>query len=183
MFAGGRPAYSTSSGNVSSETFIELRTMLDNERQRRTQLQERFDDLNEQFSKLRDSSLVDAEKGRRVDIPRVDAASSEAPLMLNPLLSGITLMMGEVTSLTRVLGKAISGDGDFDAGDLFAEGEQQGLLESDSSRDVKQGDALSAASLTRMQKQMNDVRHRVREVRQSLNDSLARSLGSGCAFQ
>ena len=185
MFSGGRPGFSASATAPSSETSAGLRTLLDDERRRHGELQGRFRELEEQYSNLRGSleTAAGEEQEVRNGNSSVDGPGSVRASTFTTLIRSITLMMGEVTSLTRVLGKAISGDGDFDADDLFGEGEEQESRGRAHGGEDGEGAPLSPASIGSLRDEVESVRRQVREARRSLNDALARSLGSGCAFQ
>ena len=187
---------SSSSSSVPASSYASvsptvLHEMLDGERVKNKELRAALTDLAEKFALSRAGvpPVFGENKTHRLaaapsgDGTRPDAAPS---LLLGSMLNGVVLMTGEVNSLTRVLGQALSGDADFDAEDLFGDGAREhGERAGADAGKEGTGDesVLAPASVAKLCKQVDSVRERVREARQSLNDALARSLGGGCEFQ
>ena len=69
MFPGGRPGFSASATVPSSlETSAGFRTLLDDERQKHAELQERFRELEERYANLRGS--LDLAAGDEQEFPK-----------------------------------------------------------------------------------------------------------------
>ena len=158
----------------------DLQRLLEIERKEKQDLRAALKDLAAKFALLQagEVTLSPADTKRDHFQPATEAA---LPLQLPSLLHSVTQMIDEVNYLTRVLGKATSGDVDFDAEDLF--GVESEVGQSGTSTEKDGVVALSATSVTTLCQRVDGARKLVREARQSVNDALARTIGSGCLFQ